>query len=366
MRGRVRKEQVKEMWKPDGTRHKLMILAGVTFVTLGIHYGWLIEPLFGHHPSWIHSVHGRFCYIPIVIAAAWFGIRGGLVMAATISLLVLPYIYGHDLSVEAMVSELVEIVFYFGFGLLIGWLVDREFKARRRQQEAQIQLERSQKLSMVGQIAAGVAHEIKNPLASIKGATDIITDDSTQPNDRKEFAGILQGEVKRIDSTVTEFLEFARPKVTRLAETDLSEVVGASLRQMEAHARHDGIRIESAIMPNIVGSFDREKIQQLLLNLILNAMDASANKTAITVSLKRTDGKAHLTVADRGRGISDEEREHIFEPFYTTKTSGSGLGLAMVQSIVEDHDGSIEVSSRPGAGATFTVILPIKKASEPS
>ncbi len=186
------------LWTPESIRAKLLILAGATAITLAVHYGWLLEPLFGH-VHWVHAIHGRLCYIPIVIAASWFGLRGGLYAAGVISVLVLPYVLTSVDDPHELASEAAEIVFYFAIAILIGVLVEREFTARRKQQEAQLQMERSQKLSLVGQLAAGVAHEIKNPLASIKGAADILTDDDTTRADREEFKEILQNEIRRID-----------------------------------------------------------------------------------------------------------------------------------------------------------------------
>ncbi|MBU0983955.1 MAG: DUF4118 domain-containing protein, partial [candidate division Zixibacteria bacterium] len=136
------------MWKPATNITKLSILGAVIATTLGIHYGWLTHTIFGHI-HWLHAAHGRFCYIPIVIAAAWFGIRGSLAAATVISVAVLPYILSLDVDSNAMLSEYVEIIFYYAIAVLSGALVDRELRARRRAEEARLQLERSQKLSLV-------------------------------------------------------------------------------------------------------------------------------------------------------------------------------------------------------------------------
>lgn len=346
------------MWKPESYKTRLIILAVVTVVTLGVHYGWLVEPIFGHVP-WLHAIHGRFCYIPIVIAASWFGLGGGLITAAVISLLVLPYVFGSVRESYELAIEMAEIVFYFAIAVLIGVLVEREFKARRRQQEAQLQIERSQKLSLVGQLAAGVAHEIKNPLASIKGAADILADDDTSRADREEFKGILRNEVRRIDTTVAEFLEFARPKETKLERLDLSRTVDATLRQLEAHARREGLSIEADVSQGVVVNGDGEKLHQMVLNLMLNAIQASQEGGTIRVSLAdRDSGPVELTIADTGAGIAASDVDHIFDPFFTTKSFGTGLGLAVVKDIVDSHSGEIAIESEVGRGTTVTVALP--------
>lgn len=347
------------MWAPDGTRTKLFILAGLTAVTLAIHYGWITEPIFGH-VHWIHALHSRFCYIPIVAAAAWFGLRGGLFSAIVISVAVMPYIFMQEPGTHDLVGELVEIVFYFFIGGLIGALVDREWTARRQQQEAQIQVERSQKLSLVGQMAAGVAHEIKNPLASIKGAADILASDKTDAGARREFRGILQDEVRRIDNTVGEFLAFARPKETRAERVDLSELVRGCVRQVGAQAKQSGVEVKGQVESGIQVNGDGEKLQQMTLNLILNALQASEKGHEVIVRMNR-DGQvgALLEIVDTGSGISPEAAEHAFDPFFTTKSSGTGLGLAIVRSIVDNHGGEVALEPRPEGGTIARVRLPV-------
>lgn len=346
------------MVSPDSPKTKMLVLAGAIALTVGIHYGWLVEPFFGH-VHWLHVIHGRFCYIPIVIAAAWFGLRGGLVVAGLISAAVLPYILGSDLPTTNLISEWVEIVFYFALGGLIGFLVDRELAARQRQQRAELQVERSQKLSLVGQIAAGVAHEIKNPLASIKGATDILTDPATSADDRTEFSDILRSEVRRIDATVTEFLEFARPKHTELRRIDLSEITRTCLRQIETQTRAAEVTLATAIRDRVIVNGDPEKLHQMMLNLLLNAIQASHPGQQIGVSLQLLPtADIVLTISDSGDGIARADLERVFEPFYTTRSSGTGLGLAVVKAIVDSHGGQIRIDSTPGRGTTMIVELP--------
>ncbi len=350
------------MKTPGSTPLKIIGLVSVTVVTLGIHYGWLIEPFFGH-VHWLHAVHGRFCYIPIVMAASWFGLRGGLVTAAAISLLVVPYAFFGVGGARDVVGEIAEMVFYFAIAILVGVLFDREFRSRKKQQEAQLRAERTHQLSIVGQIAAGVAHEIKNPLASIKGAADILTDDDTSREDREEFKEILRNEVKRIDGTVTEFLDFARPKETRLEKLDFSETVRTSLRQVESFSAQKGITTNRSLRDNVTIEGDREKLHQLILNLMLNAVQASGEGDTISIELKSSGTSATLTIADTGSGIDGETLARLFEPFYTTKPDGTGLGLAVVQEIVNGHNGTIGFESEKNRGTTVKVDLPLRAES---
>lgn len=337
---------------------KTVLLIGSVGLTLAIHYGWILEPIFGQ-AHWIHAVHGRFCYIPIVIAASWFGLRGSLYTALAISIMVLPFVIGSDFGVHNLTSELVEIVFYFAIAILAGALIDREMLARRKQEQAQLGLERAHRLSAIGQMAASVAHEIKNPLASIKGAVEIIGDKSSSESDKAEFQTIVADEIKRIDGTIKEFLAFARPKPTRLERLDLSSLLNNSLRQIAQQADRAGIRVLDTIEPSLLVNGDREKLHQVILNLMLNAIQASERDSTIMVALTGDgSGNVRLSIKDHGPGMSAEEIGRVLDPFYTTKPSGSGLGLTVVNAIIEEHRGQILINSKPGEGTEVAVKLP--------
>jgi signal transduction histidine kinase len=303
---------------PESTRVKIALIAATAAITLSAHYGWIVEPFFGH-VHWFHAIHGRLCYIPIIIAASWFGIRGGLYAASAISLLVIPFVFRNAADTHDVAAEVAEIVFYYALAVLIGALVERELRARRQQQEAALRAERSHKLSLVGQIAAGVAHEIKNPLASIKGAAQILVAKDTSEKDREEFRDVLQNEVRRIDATVSEFLEFARPKELKLGKTDLSKSVRATVRQMEADARRQGVALEAQLQVGIIVNGDDEKLHQMTLNLLLNALQASKEDSVINVTLTdAAEGQARLTIQDSGAGVGEEDLARVLEPFFTT------------------------------------------------
>ena len=340
------------------TRLKLLIIASSITVTIGFHYGLIWESLFGHI-HWLHALHGRFCYIPIVIASSWFGLRGGLYSAALISVLVLPYVLAKELGTHSLAGEIVEIVFYFAIAIVTGSLVERELKIRKKHEQTNLQLEKSHRLSMVGQIAAGVAHEIKNPLASIKGSVEILTDDKTKKSDKEEFKNIVLSEIKRIDATVTNFLELSRSKNYNFEKIEFSSIVKTCLKQINVHASKTNIVIEENLKPDIYINGDKEKVHQVLLNLLLNAIQASQDQSKIIVNLSDSKSKALLQVIDYGEGIPEETIDKIFDPFFTTKPSGSGLGLALVKNIIEKHNATIEFESTPNEGTTVTVTFPI-------
>ncbi len=335
----------------------MALIGAITLFTVSVHYGFILEPIFGEQ-HWIHAIHGRLCYIPIVIASTWFGLRRGLWTAAIISLLVMPFLLLKNIGAHNMAGEVTEIVFYFALAGLIGSLAGRELKVRRKQQETELALARSQQLSLVGQMAAGVAHEIKNPLASIKGAVEILVDRDTPEPARDEFRDIVVRETKRIDRTLRDFLEFGRPRESVVKPMDLSETVAASLRQMETTAAGAGVALCRELEPGVMIAGDTEKMHQVMLNLLLNALEATPKGGTITVGVESSGNSARVTVTDSGAGISRDALARIFDPFFTTKSSGSGLGLAVVKQIVDSHGGTIAVESGSGTGTTFTVTLP--------
>lgn len=338
---------------------KISILAASVALTIAIHYGWILEPIFGHS-SLCHAIHSRLCYIPIVMAASWYGLRGGLLTALVISILIQPFIFILKNPHVDVTSELVEIVFYFALAALTGGLIDRESKIRRDQEETQLQLERSHELSLVGQMAAGVAHEIKNPLASIKGAVEIVGNDKTSPDERKEFQGIIVKEIKRIDGTVQEFLEFARPKEVKFQRVNLGDIINSAGKQLQGQIEKAGQHLHLTTEENVFVKADPEKLREVILNLILNAIDASKIEQDINVVARAIRQKAELIVEDFGVGMSDGEKEKLFDPFFTTKSKGVGLGLAIVKSIIEKHSGNIIVESALDKGTKFIISLPLE------
>ena len=349
-------------WQPEGSATKVSILVGLVALTLGIHYGWPIEPIFGH-VHWVHAIHGRFCYIPIVVGAAWFGLRGGVTVAAVISALVVPYIALEVSGSTAVVEEVVEIVFYFAIAVLSGALFDRELRSRRRAAEARVQLERSQRLSLLGQIAAGMAHEVKNPLASIKGAVEILGDEDAPRETRAEFREILFKEVRRIDTRVSDFLAFARPGETRFSPLDLSEITARTVRQLEAQAHRQQLTLRQLPQAGVIVHGDPDKLHQVLLNLLLNALEVSPSGSEIVVSVA-CDTKASnavLEVRDTGPGIPEKDLQRVFEPFFTSKPGGTGLGLAIAASIAEAHRGTISLTNNSAGGASARLTLPLFK-----
>jgi two-component system, NtrC family, sensor histidine kinase HydH len=336
-----------------------LALVALTAATVSFHYGFLMPP--GAHV--LHAIHGRLCYIPIILGAIWFGVRGGLATAFAISALTVPYalrIHDH----HTLIGEYTEMVFYVAIGLMTGVLIEREWRERERREALQHELARSERLSSLGQMAAGLAHEIRNPLGSIQGAAELLGDDAPPGSKKRELFDVLLKESKRLGAVVDDFLGFARPRPLTLAPTDIAAVVNRAVSQMQIDAAARSIRIDTRIasdMPRVEA--DAEQLHQVFLNLLLNAIAASPNLGRIEVSGARVSRDSHpavaITVQDWGAGIPADVLPRVFDPFFTTRETGTGLGLSISHTIVSDHGGSIDIDSTPGQGCAARVTLPL-------
>ena len=249
-------------------------------------------------------------------------------------------------------------------------VVNTEVTERKRLES---ELVRASQLSLIGELAAGLAHEIKNPLAGIQGAVDIlIRRREVGDNERVALEGVRR-EVVRIDATVRALLERARPRALKTAPTSLTDVVRRAVVLARDHAgnilaRGRKVSIEFEPPPDaLIIPIDAAQIEDTVLNLLLNAIEAIETEGRVTVclsrqsgeSVARPDGDAIIEVIDTGCGIAEEDLERIFSPFFTKTSGGTGLGLPAVRRIVRAHGGQIEVNTTLGAGSTFTIRLPL-------
>lgn len=364
-------------------RLTLMRLALLAASILGISLSHYLTPL---HLPMLHDILQRLYYIPIILAAFWFGLRGGLVSSIVVSIMYAPHIlfqWGIHPSLE--LEKFLEILLYNVVGGITGFLSQQEelrreelertargleesYRKLQKQTDLIIgieeQLRRAERLSALGELSAVLAHEIRNPLGSIRGTAEILRDDF-RPGDRKyEFLEILVKETDRLNRVVEDFLGLARPVQVERETCDLMaelrEVV--SLASSEASAAGVRLELSEAKLPLVRG--DREKLRQVFLNLILNGVQATPRggrvvmTAAVVPAGEDSPSVVELAFSDNGAGIAPEFLSRIFEPFFTTKEGGTGLGLAIAQKIIESHGGSLLVTSEPGRGTTFRVKLP--------
>jgi two-component system sensor histidine kinase HydH len=223
------------------------------------------------------------------------------------------------------------------------------------------EIERNQRLAAVGRLAAGVAHEIRNPLSSIKGFATYFKERYREVPEDQKTAEIMIQEVERLNRVIGQLLEIARPVRIQKKPTSLRTLIRHSLKMIKGDTLEKGIRIDLNISPEIGEVLvDPDRIKQVLLNLYLNAIEAMELGGTLSVEvLQDKDSKnVQLLVSDTGTGIREQDLTHIFDPFFTTKSSGTGLGLAIVHNIIDSHRGEVRVTSRLGKGTMVRIVLP--------
>src|SRR6266478_4019055 len=236
-------------------------------------------------------------------------------------------------------------------------------EANRHLREAEAAVRRSERLAALGQLSAGLAHELRNPLGTMRASAEMLTKYVAADNElAREMAGFIASEVDRTNSLVTRFLEFARPLKLRPAVADITEVLDRAIALVERDAPRYHVTFYKNYSPDLAPfPLDAELMERVFYNLLLNAAQASAEEGAITVKTRAVDGTAEVAVIDRGPGVDPKIMEQIFNPFFTTKPDGVGLGLAIVSKIVDEHGGRITVESEPAKGTVFRVYLPIQQ-----
>jgi signal transduction histidine kinase len=327
----------------------------------------------------LHNVYQRLYYLPIFAAAHWFGLRGAIATSILSAASYLPHIvldWGemrgiHD---EYMQAQYAELVMFQVVAVVVGLLAESERRSREHQertaselaqaytqlQESFEQLRRADRMKALGELSAGLAHEIKNPLASIKASLDILFAEVSLEPEKREFAEIVNKELNQLERIVSEFLQFARtPKVVR-EPCDLRDVA-ASLKTLcskEASRHAVTIEIESApALPEI--RVDAPQLQQALLNVVLNGIQSMASGGTLTIELENLEDQVRVRIRDDGPGVPAEARSQIFEPFFTTKARGTGLGLAIARKLIEAQSGEIHLDeSSLSSGACFVITLP--------
>ncbi len=232
---------------------------------------------------------------------------------------------------------------------------------------------RSDSLASIGVLAAGLAHEIKNPLGGIKGAAQLLQLEMGGNEELNQYASVIIKETERVSGLLEELLDFANPKRLNLGEMNIHEILDSVIALQSRSVEGENIDFIAEYDPSIPPMIgDAEKLSQVFINIVKNGCEAMDGEGTLKVStrvmsdylLQGKEGRRSkmmaVEIADSGEGLSDEDRKSIFTPFFTKKRGGTGLGLAVSHMIVKEHNGSIKVKSRPGEGATFSVFLPMR------
>ena len=227
------------------------------------------------------------------------------------------------------------------------------------------QMSRAEHLATLGELATGLAHEIRNPLAGIAGVIEIIGRDLPPSSPAREMVTDVRLEINQINRILTDLLETARPHPPRIMKSNLNTTVEHAVMLARQQVLSKPIRIETVPAPDLPEvEHDSDQIHQVVLNLLLNAVQAIDGRGLVTITIGSQDDCATITVTDTGRGMSEQQLSQIFRPFYTTRSTGTGLGLSLVHRIIDEHSGQISVMSEPGTGSSFKVSIPFASPAQ--
>ncbi len=322
--------------------------------------------------------------LPVMSAATAFGLLGttiSIVVACAVYLSFLVYVVApFTVPPDQQVELAMRLIGYPIVGYWTRQLAEsKRVEARRYQiaaeqlaeanenlQKAEAAATRSERLAALGQLSAGLAHELRNPLGTMKTSAEMLL--QSVPSDNEiacEMASFISSEVDRTDSLITRFLDFARPLALRPELADVGQVIDRAVEEIDRHRPPFDVAIYKNYSPDIRSfRLDPELMQRVFYNLLINAIQASPPRGSVTVKTRPLKGTVEIAVIDRGSGIAKEQLENIFNPFFTTKVHGTGLGLAIVSKIVDEHGGKIAVESEPGSGSVFRVYLPTGEENE--
>lgn len=260
-------------------------------------------------------------------------------------------------------SESHYLLFYTVFTfmqLLLTWLTVYMIETFRENDRLQLEMQNSEKLYIVGQMAASVAHEIRNPMTVVSGFMQLLYQSDEIPLKHKEHVKIMTVELERAQAIINDYLTLAKPQADKMEKIDVKEQTSLISQTLSSYALMNGVDLHYHIKSdeNFYTFGNPEKMQQVLVNMIKNAIEATLNKKAVTISLSKDNEYIYIDITDQGVGLSEDEIKKIGTPFYSTKEKGTGLGLSVSFSIIRAMNGQIMTTSDMGKGTTFTIKLP--------
>jgi two-component system, NtrC family, sensor histidine kinase HydH len=355
---------------PRGTLYSVILKIGLASLLIA-------------HTGGINSSYYLIYYLPVVTAAMFFGpwatLFWTILTSAVYCSFLIPALQIYEMTSSGATELAIRNLFFFLAAILVNrFVVESRRQSLRYQQVAEAlevtnrQLERveaearrSERLGALGQMSAGLAHEIRNPLGIIKGSAESLSKRlATSDAISVELAGYISSEVNRLNSIVTRFLDFARPHELERHPEELAPLVERALKAARDRWPEAKVEVErqyAAGLPPV--PVDAGLCEQVFLNLVMNAYEAMNGpggklRVSIRAANSHDRGGVQVDIEDSGPGVPEEIREQVFNPFFTTKKSGVGLGLSIVSKIVDDHRGWIRIQSAPGKGACFQVFLP--------
>lgn len=350
---------------------------GVASIVVKLLLGYLLIGFTGR----VASSYYFILLLPVVSAATTLGLAGTTLFIWIASAAYLSFLLFIDWEHQYIPADQIrELILRVALLPVVGFLTHQLAEANRVRarnyqavaeqlvtanqnlREAEAAVRRADRLAALGQLTAGLAHELRNPLSTIRTSAEMLAKTLPEGHEMsRELAGYIGSEVDRTNSLITRFLEFARPVRLRLETAELSACIDRAVAQVERHSPPLNIKVFKNYSPDVRPfPFDAELLERVFFNLLINAAQASGPDGVVTVKTRQVDGEVEASVIDRGEGIDPKHLENIFNPFFTTKRDGVGLGLAIVSKIVDEHSGRILVESNPGEGSVFRVYLPAR------
>ncbi len=304
---------------------------------------------------YFHVFYGELYFLPIVLAAFWFGLRGALLVSTTITVCYLPFIFWNWQEFSAKDLDIIlSLLLYNGLAILVGILKGRETKAQE-------ELLHTENLAVMGRSLAAAAHDMRTPLMLIGGLARRLSKKINHEDPARLKLELIIKETDKMEKMTGDMLNFSKPLTLNLIRRNFSTTIQDSLLKIKEVARRHNVSIvyKSDTAAEVAGiHFDSLRFEQVIVNLVLNAIEASPEGDTVTITLSLTSsGNAILDVADNGSGIPLTNRQQVFHPFFTTKKEGTGLGLPIVKKIVEAHDGSLHILDSPSGGTIFRIKL---------
>jgi two-component system sensor histidine kinase HydH len=328
----------------------------VVVLILGISSLHYITNIALHHQ---HVILRDIYFLPIFLAAFWFGLRGSILVSLSATAFYLPFtlMYWSDFAADDM-NRIMQMLLFNVVAVVIGLLVDRQRAENKRLRETEY-------LAAMGQACSAMAHDIRTPLMAIGGFSRLVRERLGEENPDREKLEIVIQETERLESMLKEALDFSRPLELNRKKQDMNRIVRHAVSIVTEAALDRQVRIEDKLGTDLPQAhFDEKKMEQLLIDLIMNAIQATPEGSAVSVSTARNRNYITIDISDHGYGIPEENREKILQPFFSTKKDGTGLGLPIVKKIVDAHHGRLEIKDNPEKGATFTVMIPLEDGAD--
>lgn len=325
--------------------------------------------------EFLHNIYQRLYYIPIILSCFWFGLKGGLLTSIFAGALYAPHILIHWRHETLYIfNQSIEIAMFFIIAILAGTLYDMERKLReqykktseerdatlRQLQETFDRLRLADRLSTLGKMSAEMAHEIKNPLAGMYGSMEIIEKEFKKDHPKYEFVQILKREIDRMTGIIHKYLDLARPHKPEKAQHNINAIITSVVEIISKQADKKGVDIKLHLSPSLPDILiDAEQIRQAIINILINGIQATSKGQSVNIESRETASHIFISIQDEGEGISEKAVKKIFDPLFTTKEDGIGLGLSIAYQMITQHNGKITVQNNEKGGAIFTIILPI-------